>query len=918
MCKKSKIRCGGLICLVSFVLVLGLANNASSQPTGEVLIEWWLDISGASVAYLTGNENYPDNPDGSGTLKVLELPQQVDLKPPELFVLEGADNFGVRIQGLLWPPATGDYTFWITGDNGSQFWLSTEFRTWSASSDPANVVMMCEVPGGQWTGARQWAKFPDDQKSDAVTLRGDRAYYFDVLFKEGDGEEGVAIGWAGPTIGTGDVPNVIEGKYLSFPAAPNYSNAFNLSPADGATDVPRDVVFSWEPGEFAAPTNGHKVYLGESFDDVNDATGAVAQTAASYAPSPRLDFSTSYYWRVDEVNTPPFSHIESKGEVRSFTTEPVAYPIAGENITATASSQSENQGPENTVNGSGLDVNDLDLHSTELTDMWISNIAGPQPTWIEYELDKVYKLHEMWVWNHNTLTEPVIGFGAKEATIEYSLDGANWTILGTTHEFARAPGTSGYAHNTTIDFGGVAAKYLRLTANSNWGGVLPQYGLSEVSFTYIPVRAREPQPESGATDTDVDVTLSWRAGREVVSHDVYISTDEQAVIDSNVPVSTVTEAQDGPLSLDLGQTYYWKVNEVNEAETPTMLEGEIWNFSTPEFFIVDDFELYNDIPDGEEGSNLVYNTWIDGYEDTSNGSTIGYVEAFQPSMETVTVHGGDQAMPFFYSNTGGAAYSEAERTFAVPQNWTKAAVQTLVLYFHGSPGNTGQLYVKVNGVKVVYDGDAADIAKIRWIQWNIDLASLGVNLQDVTTLAIGIDDNGAVGTLYFDDIGVYESAPAAPSEEYWIEAEAADTITLPFMVYDDPDASGGQYIMKDPDHPGTGFEGPIDPDGTASYTFTVEGGTYTIAGRVQEGPSGPGYFGFWFLISGATVNQTPFGPDDWGLWGQAASVWSWLDIRNYNAPVGPIQFTMDPGTYTLKIGIANPAELDALVITRID
>ena len=161
-------------------------------------------------------------------------------------------------------------------------------------------------------------------------------------------------------------------------------------------------------------------------------------------------------------------------------------------------------------------------------------------------------------------------------------------------------------------------------------------------------------------------------------------------------------------------------------------------------------------------------------------------------------------------------------------------------------------------------------------------------------------------------------ASALPSEQYWIEAEAADTITLPMMTFDDPNASGGQYIMKDPDDPGTGFEGPIDPDGTASYTFTVEGGTYTIAGRVQEGPSGPGYFGFWFLIPGATVNQTPAGPDGWGLWGEAASIWSWLDVRNYNAPAGPIQFTMDPGTYTLKIGIANPAQLDALVITRVD
>ena len=64
------------------------------------------------------------------------------------------------------------------------------------------------------------------------------------------------------------------------------------------------------------------------------------------------------------------------------------------------------------------------------------------------------------------------------------------------------------------------------------------------------------------------------------------------------------------------------------------------------------------------------------------------------------------------------------------------------------PGNTGQLYVKVNGVKLAYPGNVADIPGM---QWNIDLASLGVNLQAVTRLAIGIDGNGASGTLYFDD-----------------------------------------------------------------------------------------------------------------------------------------------------------------------
>jgi hypothetical protein len=112
--------------------------------------------------------------------------------------------------------------------------------------------------------------------------------------------------------------------------------ASSPSPADGATDVPREVVLGWTPGIFAPSINGHKVYISENFDDVNDGIGGIAQDANSYAPPQRLDFGTTYYWRVDEVNGPP-DYAVHEGSVWSFTTEPVAYAI--ENITATASSR---------------------------------------------------------------------------------------------------------------------------------------------------------------------------------------------------------------------------------------------------------------------------------------------------------------------------------------------------------------------------------------------------------------------------------------------------------------------------------------------------------------------------------------------------------------------------------------------------
>jgi hypothetical protein len=65
-----------------------------------------------------------------------------------------------------------------------------------------------------------------------------------------------------------------------------------------------------------------------------------------------------------------------------------------------------------------------------------------------------------------------------------------------------------------------------------------------------------------------------------------------------------------------------------------------------------------------------------------------------------------------------------------------------------APGNTGQLYAKINGTKVIYPGSVGDV---KWTAWQIDLTSLGVNLQNVTTLTIGVEGNDASGVLYFDN-----------------------------------------------------------------------------------------------------------------------------------------------------------------------
>lgn len=543
------------------------------------------------------------------------------------------------------------------------------------------------------------------------------------------------------------------------------SIASSPSPAAAEADVARDVVLAWTPGQKA---DKHDVYFGTRFADVNNASRAnplgvlrsQGQSSSTYDPVGLLDFGQTYYWRIDEITAPPNSTV-SKGDIWSFTVELFAFPAKG--VIATASSSSAGRGPENTVNGSGLDADDL--HSTEDGAMWLSVLNGVQPTWIQYEFDKLYELQEMWVWNHNGAYEQTIGIGAKDVSVEYSLDGAGYETLGASREFARAPGAPGYAHNTTVDFAGTPAKYVRLTINSNWGGIFTQYGLSEVRFFYIPTHARKPSPDSGATDVGLDPVLTWRAGREAATHKVFFSTDQQAVADGTAPAVVMTEASYSPLSLDLGTTYYWRVAEANDLQTPSTWEGDVWNFTTDEYLVVDDFESYNDIAEGQQGSHPVYLTWVDGFGTTTNGSTIGYSEAFQPSMETGIVHGGNQSVPLVYDNSvaGLSEVSVSPAGLPIGGSWTKGSPQKLVLWFYGDPGNavTERMYVKVNGVKVAYPGAATDIAEAAWRSFSIDLAALGINLGNVTQLTIGFERTGAsggTGIVLIDDISLYRPA----------------------------------------------------------------------------------------------------------------------------------------------------------------
>ena len=373
-------------------------------------------------------------------------------------------------------------------------------------------------------------------------------------------------------------------------------------------------------------------------------------------------------------------------------------------ITTSNAISAPGQGPENTVNGSGLNAEDE--HSTEPDDMWLAEPADAEPVTIQFEFDRVYKLHEMLVWNYNAQFELLLGFGLRDVTVEYSIDAVVWTSLGEV-ELARATAAPDYTANTTIAFDDVAVKYVRLIVVSTWG-LAAQHGLSEVRFLYIPVHARLPQPVDGETNVPVSPNLHWRSGREVVSHEIYLSTDETAVSEGKALIDTASEATYAPGLLDFGQCYYWRVDEVNEAEEIPVWEGNTWSFTTQEFSLIDGFEQYDD------EDNLIFETWIDGWTNET-GSTVGHLDA--PFAERGVVHNGRQSMPLHYDNRNAPFYSETGRDLS-EADWTRGHADTLSLYIAGLGPNFAELpdgTILMNGFGTVFGaGEVEDRDEFRY------------------------------------------------------------------------------------------------------------------------------------------------------------------------------------------------------------
>jgi hypothetical protein len=479
--------------------------------------------------------------------------------------------------------------------------------------------------------------------------------------------------------------------------------ASNPDPADGAYHEDTWVTLSWKPGQLAV---SHDVYLGDTLEDVEQAT-------------PESDV-----FRGNQVTT---------------------YYVAGFPGFAY---------PEGLVPGTTYywridEVNDADPNSPWKGDVWSFSIP-PKTAYDPNPADSAE------IASTTVTLSWTPGFGAKLHTVYFGDD------YNQVNDATQGVPVGSASYNP----GPLAEEKVYYWRIDAFDGIDTFKG--DVWTFTTQGAVGNSQPANGATDVAMDTTLSWTAANNATSHQVYLGLDKDTVRRADTsspeyrgPRALGDESYD-PGFLELGSSYYWRVDEVYNGNT---VKGPVWTFTVGDFLLVEDFESYTD---DDAAGQAIWQHWIDGFGIADNGAQVGYL--MPPYAERTIVHGGSQSMPLSYDNTLGVTNSEAALTLANTRDWTARGVAELSIWLRGNMANAPEpLYASVSnsaGVPAVVARDDPSAATVgAWAQWRIPLQAFtdqGIDLTNVDRIAIGLGSKsgvavvGGTGTMYIDDIRLYK------------------------------------------------------------------------------------------------------------------------------------------------------------------
>ncbi|MDA3892696.1 MAG: T9SS type A sorting domain-containing protein [Salinivirgaceae bacterium] len=337
----------------------------------------------------------------------------------------------------------------------------------------------------------------------------------------------------------------VQKVILNYIPTPPYA-AINPYPLNNGEYIDTAFTFNWITG---TNTTYSKLFLGKS-NELN-LSNLVDSTFNSMLSIDALVPNTNYYWRVDVVNEDGIT----KGELWHFKTAPKATNCSESNILAI-----------NEVNASTelTEYPKISITDNNLETGW--GFAGEQQ-WIELNLGIEANLSYLMLAFYQG-DERYHNF-----EIHASSDQVNYSTLATYRSF----GISLNLQKVLVPE--TSAQFIRFVSTDTFSTaeplVMEMYAFGCGGQIDKPTHSELIYPEQNAENIATSIILSWNAGIGAKSHKLYLGTNE-TLTDNDLASETNNTFFDIK-DLNPKQTYYWRVDELNEAGTTT---GEIWSFTT--------------------------------------------------------------------------------------------------------------------------------------------------------------------------------------------------------------------------------------------------------------------------------------------------------------------------------------------------
>jgi len=370
--------------------------------------------------------------------------------------------------------------------------------------------------------------------------------------------------------------------------------ASNPSPANGEIDKVQETVLSWSPGFTGV---SRTVYFG-----TENPPAKLEATTGTTLDVGKLATSTTYYWRVDEMDASGKKHT---GAVWSFTTvigeATSPDPADGAEEVALDAVLSWTPGATSVSSDVYFGEGDaLDFMGNQEENTFDPNglKVGRTYSWRidSIEADGTKHVGDLWTFTavngKASNPDPADGslleqtFALLTWTAGLSADSYDVYISDNLDDVAASAETAFIGNqmetNLSIGLPGLPFPDGLAGATYYWRVDSVEVDREMVhegdiwSFTVPPVTAYDPTPADGATDVATDAQLSWSAGLGAKLHSVYFGDDLDAVTNATgaapLPLTSFN-----PGLLEEGKTYYWRVDEFNP---PTTATGQVWSFTT--------------------------------------------------------------------------------------------------------------------------------------------------------------------------------------------------------------------------------------------------------------------------------------------------------------------------------------------------